>query len=73
MARFFQLLAQHFPKERGRQALQPHLNWGEYVHFTSGAAGTRPQGAGHHRLRLAGRRATTELERAKSDFPGVTY
>ena len=38
MDRFFRELAQHFPRaEDGTYTRR--MNWGEYVHFTSGAAG----------------------------------
>ncbi len=48
------------------------MNWGEYIHFTSGAAGAdlRSQAA-----RAFGwpREWTDQLERAREQFPGVTY
>jgi hypothetical protein len=37
MVRFFQLLAEHFP-HGGDNRYVRDLNWGEYLHFTSGAA-----------------------------------
>ena len=37
MNRFFRELAQHFPRDSGG-AYTRRMNWGEYVHFTSGAA-----------------------------------
>jgi hypothetical protein len=38
MPRFFRLMAMHFPKNGRRYSR--NLNWGEFVHFMSGAAGT---------------------------------
>ena len=52
MVRFFRLLAEHFPRGADTHYVRD-LTWGEYVHFTSGAAGgtspTWPGGpsAGH--------------------------
>jgi len=70
MARFFQLLSAHFPKNG--QDYARDLNWGEYIHFTSGAAGTDLKPL-----------ATTafgwpdeweaQLTQAKADFPAITY
>jgi hypothetical protein len=37
MNRFFRELARHFPRDSGG-AYTRRMNWGEYVHFTSGAA-----------------------------------
>jgi hypothetical protein len=71
MARFFRLLAQHFPTTDGKRYAR-ELSWGEYIHFTSGAAGAD--------LRRTATRAfgwptawTAELERARSEFPLITY
>jgi hypothetical protein len=48
------------------------MNWGEYVHFTSGAAAadlsdqaTRAFGRSRSRRK--------ELERARAQFPGIPY
>ena len=64
MVKFFQLLSDHY--DGGG------MSWGEYVHFTSGAAGTDLQAL-----------ATTafgwpdewqeQLEQARADYPEVTY
>ncbi len=64
MVKFFQLLHDHYDSGG--------MNWGEYVHFTSGAAGTDLQGL-----------ATTafgwpdewqqQLDQARADYPDVTY
>jgi hypothetical protein len=54
MVKFFKLLSMYFPKGNGKNpSYTRDLNWGEFVHFMSGAAGTGPQSPGHHRLRLA--------------------
>ena len=37
MNRFFRELARHFPRDSGGTYTR-RMNWGEYVHFTSGAA-----------------------------------
>jgi hypothetical protein len=71
MDRFFRLLARDFPQDPDGTYTR-RMNWGEYVHFTSGAA----------RADLSGQAArafgwpdewTDQLERARGQFPGVTY
>ena len=71
IVRFFRLLAEHFPQGSDTRYLR-NLTWGEYLHFTSGAAGRD--------VRVLARRAfgwprrwTREWEQARSDFPAVTY
>jgi hypothetical protein len=71
MVRFFRLLAGHFPRDQGGTYTR-RMNWGEYVHFTSGAAAadlspqaTRAFGRDRHRA--------AQLERARDQFPGITY
>jgi hypothetical protein len=48
------------------------MNWGEYVHFTSGAAGADMH---HQAARAFGwtREWADQLEQAREQFPGVTY
>jgi hypothetical protein len=71
MARFFRLLALHFPTTDGKRYARD-LNWGEYVHFTSGAAGADLQRLAARAFGwLAGRSA--ELDRARATFPLITY
>jgi hypothetical protein len=71
MDRFFRLLAAHFPQGPDGTYTR-RMNWGEYVHFTSGAAAAdlRPQAA-----RAFGwpRDWADQLERARNQFPGITY
>jgi hypothetical protein len=71
MATFFRQLAAYFPRDADGTYTR-RLNWGEYIHFTSGAAAAdlRTQAA-----RAFGwpREWTDQLERAREQFPGVTY
>jgi hypothetical protein len=71
MDRFFKLLAAHFPQEPDRTYTR-RMNWGEYIHFTSGAAAAdlSPQA-----LRAFGwdPEWTAQLERARDQFPAITY
>lgn len=70
LTRFFELLAEHFHQYNGEYARD--LNWGEFVHFWSGAAGVNLKPL-----------ATTafgwpdeweqQFVQAQRDFPGVTY
>jgi hypothetical protein len=71
MDRFFRQLAAHFPRDSDGTYTR-RMNWGEYIHFSSGAAAAdlRTQAA------LAfgwPREWTDQLERAREQFPGVTY
>ena len=72
MVRFYRLLAQHFPKRPGTRRYARDLNLGEYVHFSSGAAGKD--------LKMLATTAfgwpaqvETEFQKARTDFPAVTY
>jgi hypothetical protein len=71
MAGFFRQLAEHFPRDSDGTYTR-RMNWGEYIHFTSGAAGgdLRDQAA-----RAFGwpREWTDQLERARQHFPGIRY
>jgi hypothetical protein len=71
MARFFWLLAEHFPRDADG-TYQRRMNWGEYIHFSSGAAGgdLRDQA-----VRAFGWPSewSAQLEAAREQFPGVTY
>jgi hypothetical protein len=71
MARFFSLLAAHFPRDADG-TYPRRLNWGEYLHFTSGAAGAD---LSEQAARAFGwpDEWTAQLERAREQFPGVTY
>jgi hypothetical protein len=71
MAGFFRQLALHFPAAGdGRYARD--LNWGEYVHFTSGAAGGDLQAMAARAFGWPAERAA-QLERAREEFPLITY
>lgn len=71
MAQFFRLLALHFPRSQDETYIR-RMNWGEYIHFTSGAAAAD---LGSQAARAFGWRGewTDQLERAREQFPGVTY
>ena len=71
LARYFSLLASHFPGGEGNRYLRD-LTWGEYLHFTSGAAGSD--------VRALAARAfgwhpswDGQLDRARQEFPAITY
>ena len=71
MVRFFRLLAEHFPRGADTHYLRD-LNWGEYLHFTSGAAGGDVTDLARSAFGWP-KRWTHELERARSEFPRITY
>jgi hypothetical protein len=75
MARFFKLLAMHFPKANtsgGGKRYTRDLNFGEYVHFTSGAAGADVKALATTAFGWPAEREA-EWQKARADFPGVTY
>ncbi len=75
MQRFFGLLAQHFPKRSANGGANTtysrRMNAGEYVHFTSAAAGKDLSARAAQAFNSGFKRA--EFEQAKRDFPGLTY
>jgi hypothetical protein len=75
MVRFFRLLAMHFPKANtagGGRRYTRDLNFGEYVHFTSGAAGADLKPLATTAFGWPAEREA-EWAKARADFPGVTY
>jgi hypothetical protein len=71
MNRFFRLLAEHFPHEADGTYTR-RMNWGEYIHFTSGAAAADMSSQA---VRAFGwpRDRTDQLARARAQFSAVTY
>ena len=72
MVRYFGLIARHFPRAAGDRSYRRFMTWGEYLHFTSGAAGGDLSGLAQQAFGWP-TRWTGELERARADFPGITY
>jgi hypothetical protein len=70
LARFFQLLATHFHVFNG--AYQRDLNWGEFVHFWSGAANVDLAARAEFAFGDSAER-DDQLAQARLDFPGVRY
>jgi hypothetical protein len=70
MSRFFTLLARDFPSQGG--AYTRDLDWGEFVHFMSGAAGVDLQPLATYAF---GWSVTwqAQLVAARAAFPGITY
>jgi hypothetical protein len=75
MARFFRLLKDHFPKRlenNGRNfTYARRMNLGEFVHFSSGAAGKNLSARAQQAFTTGFSMA--QFEQARIDFPGVTY
>jgi hypothetical protein len=70
LAAYFAKVSTNFPQYNSKYSRD--MNWGEFVHFWSGAAGTD--------LKPLATKAfgwpdewQTQLQQAKQDFPGVTY
>jgi hypothetical protein len=70
MVKYFALLGQYFPANG--QNFSRNLNWGEFVHFMSGAAGVNLQPQAKTAF---GWPATYEaqFQQAKRDFPNIKY
>jgi hypothetical protein len=71
MNRFFQLLAEHFPCEPDGTYTR-RMNWGEYIHFTSGAAAADLTSQAERAFGWDPERAG-QFQRARDQFPGITY
>jgi len=71
MNRFFRELARHFPRDSGGTYTR-RMNWGEYVHFTSGAAAADMSGQAARAFGWP-RQWAAQLEHAREQFPGITY
>ena len=70
MANYFRLLSQHYNK-RGHN-YDGDLNWGEYIHFMSGAAGTNLKAQATTAFGWPDDREA-EFVAAQAKYPGVSY
>jgi hypothetical protein len=70
MSRFFSLLARDFPSQNGKYTRS--LDWGEFVHFMSGAAGTDLQRLATHAFGWSVD-WESQLQAARVAFPRITY
>lgn len=70
MVRFFKLLSMHFPKNGNSYSRD--LNWGEFVHFMSGAAGTNLKDLATTAFGWPPDREA-QFNKARTDFPMITY
>ena len=70
MINFFSLLEQHYPANgSGRMG---GMNWGEYIHFTSGAAGTNLKEVATAALGWP-EEWEQQFVQAQAEFPEITY
>lgn len=69
MVRFYSLLEQHYPAQNQRMG---GMNWGEYVHFTSGAAGVDLKPLATTAFGWPAE-WETQLQAARQKFPQITY
>jgi hypothetical protein len=69
--KYFELLARYYPKKNGNE-FDHDLNWGEFVHFWSGAAGINLEAQA---ITAFGWKDEWEAEfkKAQKDFPAVKY
>jgi hypothetical protein len=75
LAKFFRLVSEHFPKqpENGARNMiySRRMNLGEYVHFTSAAAGRNLSTLATTAFGTAF--TTAQFNQARTDFPALTY
>lgn len=69
LVEFFGLLEQYFP---ATSQVMGDMNWGEYVHFMSGAAGVDLQEQANYAFGWNAQ-WEQELEQARLDFPSLSY
>jgi hypothetical protein len=70
MANYFRLLSEHY-KKRG-DSYDGDMNWGEYIHFMSGAAGADLKAQATTAFGWPNEREA-EFVAAQAEYPGVTY
>jgi hypothetical protein len=71
MVKFFQLLSENFPTNSDN-SYSRDMNWGEFVHFTSGAAHSNLLEQAHKAFG-PDHPSAAEFAKAQSDFPKITY
>jgi hypothetical protein len=69
LVEFFALLSKHYPESGGSM---PAMNWGQYIHFVSGAAGADVKEQATYAFGW-NNSWEQQLQQAKTDFPAVTY
>jgi hypothetical protein len=70
LAAYFTLLSENYPAPNGVYARS--MNWGEFVHFWSGAAGTDLQPQAEKAFGWSAE-WQAQLDQAKAEFPAVRY
>jgi len=70
LSRFFKLLSENFP--RNEQSYSRDMNWGEFVHFWSGAAGVNLKPLATTAFHWPDDWETM-FQNAKRDFPNIRY
>ena len=82
MVAFFRLLATHFPRDQSGIRYARDLNWGEYLHFTSAAAGGDLRRRAVRAFGVPQQYSTApalpdawiaQWDRARDEFPGLRY
>jgi hypothetical protein len=71
LTKFFKLLADYFPKDANNMYTR-RLNWGEFVHFSSGAADADLKELASNAFGWS-EEWEAQWTQAKKDFPAVTY
>ncbi|RYX84912.1 discoidin domain-containing protein [bacterium] len=70
--KYFTLLGQNFPRSSNGVDYSRAMNWGEFVHFWSGAAGVNLKAQATTAFGWPAQ-YETQFQQAKIDFPNVTY
>ena len=69
---FYELLAKHFPRNADGTKYARRMNWGEFIHFWSGAAGKDLKPLAEQAFGWP-EEWTDQLYQAKADFDKITY
>jgi len=72
LSNYFTLLAQHFPKNFAGNTYSRDMNWGEFIHFWSGAAGKNLKTLATSAFGWS-REWETQFNRARTQFPSIRY
>jgi len=72
LVNFFNLLAAHFPKNSQGNEYTRNLNWGEFFHFWSGAAGANLKDQATRAFGWT-QEYENQFNQAQRDFPNIRY
>ncbi|CAF1074318.1 unnamed protein product [Adineta steineri] len=72
LVNYFKLVAQYFPKYTGTNQYARSMNWGEFIHFSSGAAGINMKNQATIAFGWTSE-MDNQFNKARSDFAAIIY